>query len=105
MLLQMLSGPIFWSKPDFVSTLRTWLFTPERIKWMFSDCDRRKRLSKLCKPVESINDTLRMRMMRIFGLSPMFFITLSNLLATPKKNGPSISYTSMPLASWSTSSS
>ena len=104
-LLQIFSVPIFLSKPDLTSTRRTCSFTPERIMCICSACDRRNRFSRLCNPVESIKGTLRMRMMRIFGLSPILCMISSNLLATPKKNGPSISYTYTPLGKERTSSS
>src|SRR3712207_8338877 len=40
--------------------------------------------------------TLRMRMMRTLGRSPIWAIVSSNLVAMPKKYGPLISYTSTP---------
>ena len=70
--------------------------TPERIMWICSFCEDWMSVSRLCAPVESTKGTFRIRMMRTNGLSPMRRIRSSNLLAIPKKNGPSISYTSTP---------
>lgn len=67
--------------------------------WIPSFCEDLMRISRLWMPVESINGTLRMRIMRTIGLLTIEErISSSNLVATPKKNGPSISYTSTPAA-------
>ncbi len=91
MFAQMFSSPTSRSMPALRSVSLTDGFTPERMTSMPSFREARMRLERLCSPVESMKGTLRMRMMRTFDFSPMVCITSSNLLAIPKKKGPSIS--------------
>ena len=60
-------------------------------RWLIS-----QRFCKLWIPVESINGTRRIRIMRTLGWRLKLVIRSSNLLAMPKKYGPLISYTSTP---------
>ena len=63
---------------------------------VFSRCAIWQRLVRLWIPVESMNGTFLMRMMRTLGRSPSRDMISSNLVAIPKKYGPLISYTSTP---------
>lgn len=51
----------------------------------FSRRDISHSVVRLCRPVESMKGTLRMRMTRTFGRSPIWAISSSNLVAMPKK--------------------
>ena len=89
---QMWSAPMRRSMPALWSTVETSGRTPESTTWIPSACDELMSISRLWMPVESMKGTLRMRRMRTAGLADMELrMSSSNFVATPKKNGPSIS--------------
>ena len=88
---QIWSSPISRSIFAFLRVACTVGLTPDRMTCIFSFCDEVIRISRLWIAVESIKGTFRMRIMRTSGRSAILRISSSNLVATPKKNGPSIS--------------
>ena len=69
----------------FSSTLCTFSLTPERMTSCLFLLRHFQSAVRLCIPVESINGTLRIRMIRTFGRSPSCAMVSSNFVAMPKK--------------------
>lgn len=89
---QMWSEPMRPSMPACTRLSRTLGRTPESTTWMPSFCDERMSISRLCRAVASMKATFRILSTRTTGLLPIVDrIISSNLVAMPKKNGPSIS--------------
>ena len=71
--------------PERSSAARTSSLTPESTTVILLRWDISQSVVRLWIPVESMNGTLRMRMIRTRGRSPIWAISASKRVAMPKK--------------------